>query len=405
MGLCAPFKSRLRARCEAAYAWLCQRRKDAGPHHDVWRVRERWETLRGSILKRLRAGLYRLSPVSMADGRDGKRFECWEGEDAVVLKMLSSSLEPVLTARLSEHCHHLPGRGGCKGAVVAVREALATGRYPFVLRSDARGYYANIRHTQLLEQLRRHVDDPVILDLVSQYCERTTVHRGHYKRAERGIPLGCSLSPLMGALYLDPLDRALENLPGVRYVRFMDDWIVLAESRWKLRRAVKVMNAVLAELHLEQHPDKTFIGRVERGFDFLGFDFSPAGVTGSSERSEARYTENISRLYEQGASEERVERYRQNWLRWRRGILGAKRPANPPEGPPTLPVPSEVHAYGSVPVSPYILRIHTNRMRLATHQPQKNLNNENTKQEQKYNNQPISTSRSIIMCGRLCGRH
>ena len=114
MGLCAPFKSRLRARCEAAYAWLCQRRKDAGPHHDVWRVRERWETLRGSILKRLRAGLYRLSPVSMADGRDGKRVECWEGEDAVVLKMLSSSLEPVLTARLSEHCHHLPSLAGTR---------------------------------------------------------------------------------------------------------------------------------------------------------------------------------------------------------------------------------------------------------------------------------------------------
>jgi hypothetical protein len=121
MGLCAPFKSCLRARCEAAYAWLCQRRKDAGPYHDVWRVRERWETLRGSILKRLRAGLY----------------------------------------RLSEHCYHLPGHGGCKGAVVAVREALANGRYPFVLRSDARGYYANIGHTQLLEQLRRHVDNPL----------------------------------------------------------------------------------------------------------------------------------------------------------------------------------------------------------------------------------------------------
>ena len=63
----------------------------------------------------------------------------------------------------------LAGTRRCKGAVVAVREALATGRYPFVLSSDARGYYANIRHTQLLEQLRRHVDDPVILDLVSQY--------------------------------------------------------------------------------------------------------------------------------------------------------------------------------------------------------------------------------------------
>ncbi len=304
-----------------AFSWLCRRRKDAGPNHDVWRLRERWDKLRGGLLNALDTGRFRFQPVQMANGRDGKRYECWEAEDAVVLKMVSLTLESILSKRLSKRCYHLPGHGGCKGAVTAVREALHAGRYPFVLRSDARGYYSNISHPRLLEQVRCHVDDPVLLGLVSQYCHRTTVHRGLYKRIEKGIPLGCSLSPLMAALYLDPLDRALENLPGVRYVRFMDDWVVLAESRWKLRRAVNVMNGVLSQLGLEQHPDKTFIGRVERGFDFLGFDFSPAGVTGSSERSEARFTENISRLYERGATKKCVERYRQNWSRWRRGIL------------------------------------------------------------------------------------
>ena len=28
-------------------------------------------------------------------------------------------------------------------------------------------------------------------------------------------------------------------------------------------------------LNLEKHPDKTFIGRVEKGFDFLGYHFGP----------------------------------------------------------------------------------------------------------------------------------
>ena len=32
-------------------------------------------------------------------------------------------------------------------------------------------------------------------------------------------------------------------------------------------------------LNLEKHPDKTFIGRIERGFDFLGYHFSRAGLT------------------------------------------------------------------------------------------------------------------------------
>ncbi len=57
----------------------------------------------------------------------------------------------------------------------------------------------------------------------------------------------------------------------VFYVRFMDDILVLSPTRWWLRKAVKAVNQALGSLNLEKHPDKTFIGRIERGFDFLGY--------------------------------------------------------------------------------------------------------------------------------------
>jgi hypothetical protein len=40
-----------------------------------------------------------------------------------------------------------------------------------------------------------------------------------------------------------------------------------------------VLNETLDELRLEKHPDKTAIGRIEKGFDFLGFHFSPEGLS------------------------------------------------------------------------------------------------------------------------------
>ena len=58
----------------------------------------------------------------------------------------------------------------------------------------------------------------------------------------------------------------------------MDDILVLAPTRWKLRAAVKVVNQVFAALKLHKHPDKTFIGRIEKGFDWLGYHLSSAGV-------------------------------------------------------------------------------------------------------------------------------
>ncbi len=67
--------------------------------------------------------------------------------------------------------------------------------------------------------------------------------------------------------------------PGLFYTRFMDDWVVLAPTRHKLRKAIKVVNQTLAELKLKKYPDKTFIARIEAGFDFLGYHFSPGGLT------------------------------------------------------------------------------------------------------------------------------
>jgi hypothetical protein len=48
----------------------------------------------------------------------------------------------------------------------------------------------------------------------------------------------------------------------------------------------------------EKHPDKTFIGRIERGFDFLGYHFSPAGLA-VAKKTVANFIEKASRLYEQ----------------------------------------------------------------------------------------------------------
>ncbi len=59
----------------------------------------------------------------------------------------------------------------------------------------------------------------------------------------------------------------------------MDDILVLAPTRWKIRKAVKAVNGILGSLGLEKHPDKTFIGRIERGFDFLGYHFGTDGLS------------------------------------------------------------------------------------------------------------------------------
>ena len=143
----------------------------------------------------------------------------------------------------STHCHHLEGRGGANAAVRFVHEHLAANT--FVSRTDVKSYYASIDHEILFAQLKQHVADAHLLDLLWQYLRRTIYDGGQYEDVKQGISLGCSLSPLMGALYLTPLDERMAAT-GLFYVRFMDDWLVLAPTRWKLRAAVQCVNQTTA---------------------------------------------------------------------------------------------------------------------------------------------------------------
>ena len=163
--------------------------------------------------------------------------------------------------------------------------------------------------------------DRRVLNLIGQYLRRTSERGGSFWDYEKGISLGCPLSPLIGGFFLNALDAAAAKL-RLFYVRFMDDILILAPTRWQLRRAVKVVNQTLGALSLEKHPDKTFIGRIERGFDFLGYHFSPAGLTVAA-KTIANFIEKASLLYEQKRSAvlaaTALEMYVKRWVRWATG--------------------------------------------------------------------------------------
>jgi len=304
---------------ELAYQWLCERRNAYHHNADVWDVRWRWSGLRRQLQERLLAGSYRLGPVEAVKTTE-KTVELWSALDALVLKAIAIVLSRRLAPIFSRTCYHPLGHGGAKKAVRDVAAHLP--EHKFVFRTDVKSYYASIDHEILFAQLKEHVDDPRLLNLLWQYMRRTVYDGGRHEDVIVGIPLGCPLSPLMGALYLKPVDDAMAE-SGLFYARFMDDWIVLAQTRWKLRTAIRCVNRILAELKIAQHPDKTFIGRISRGFDFLGYCFGTTGLVGVAKQSLERFVERATRLYEQDADTDRIEEYVRRWLTWCKSGLGA----------------------------------------------------------------------------------
>ncbi len=206
------------------------------------------------------AGRFRFGLLTRITFKDGEEIDLWSARDALVLKALAIVLAKHLP--VSPRCTHVKGHGGAKAAVRQVMRHLPANR--FVLRTDVKAYYASIDHFLLLDHLAEHIRDKRVLNLLGQYLRRTAERGGVFWDYERGISLGCPLSPLMGAFFLKRLDAGMEA-SGLFYVRFMDDILVLTPTRWKLRKAVKAVNEVLGSLRMDKHPDKTFIGRIEKG--------------------------------------------------------------------------------------------------------------------------------------------
>ena len=104
----------------------------------------------------------------------------------------------------------------------------------------------------------------------------------------------------------------------------MDDILVMATTRWKLWRVIAVVKHGLAELELRTHPDKTWVGKADKGFDFLGHHLNQEGVT-VVKATVDRCMTRIRRLDEQErrrlSQSSALGGYVSRWWRWAEGRL------------------------------------------------------------------------------------
>ena len=121
---------------DAAYAWLCRRRRHYLAHADIWSFRQHWPEEKIRMRGDLVAGRYTFTMLDRITRQDGEDCDLWAAPDALVLKALAMVLATALPQ--SPLCTHLKGHGGAKGAVRTVLTHLH--RHRFVLKTDVRKY-------------------------------------------------------------------------------------------------------------------------------------------------------------------------------------------------------------------------------------------------------------------------
>lgn len=87
------------------------------------------------------------------------------------------------------------------------------------------------------------------------------------------MPLGNLTSQFFANVYLNELDQFVKHkLRAKYYIRYVDDFVILHESKEQLEIWKEKINSFLKEkLKIELHPSKSNILRLNNGINFLGF--------------------------------------------------------------------------------------------------------------------------------------
>jgi RNA-directed DNA polymerase len=153
----------------------------------------------------------------------------------------------------------------------------------YVLKCDIQKYFQSIdrdilikiisqkiRCERTLWLIQKIVESKEGTDLLPQYLPEDGLSN------PRGIPIGNLTSQFFANIYLNGFDHFLKkHLECKYYIRYVDDFVILHDSKTRLHQVREEIVDYLKTLRLCLHENKYRIYRVVDGIDFLGFRIFP----------------------------------------------------------------------------------------------------------------------------------
>ena len=325
------------------------------------------------IIEAIRYERWRWSPVRRVDipKRNGKTrplgVPTWS--DKLVQEVIRSILEAYYEPQFSEHAHGFRPHRGCHTALSEIKHTWLGTKW--FVEGDIKGCFDSIDHNILANILRESIQDNRFLRLIdgllqAGYCEAWTYHPSH-----SGTPQGGIASPLLSNIYMNRLDKWVENTlipdytrgehreahqaykrlqglaqyhrkaghleraealrrqaqqhpsqdptdPGyrrLRYVRYADDFLLgLAGPKAEADEIKDRLTTFLkTELHLTLAMDKTLITHGETcRARFLGYEI---GMMKSQTKFDARRRRSVNAMIGLYIPEDVIQKKRKRYLR------------------------------------------------------------------------------------------
>lgn len=254
-------------------------------------AQQHWPT----VAEKLRTGTYQpgaIRGVSIPKPQGGeRRLGIPNVQDRVIQQAVAQILSPLFEMEFSNHSYgYRPGRSA-HDAVGAARDYVLSGK-TWVVDIDISAFFDEVNHDILMAKISRKVSDKSVLRLIGDYLRAPIQCDGQLEKRGQGTPQGGPLSPLLANIYLDALDKELEQR-GLSFCRYADDIVIFVGSERSGERILSSLTDWIAKhLKLRVNLKKSGVGRPWNG-KFLGFRINSDGRIAPAEASLDRLKDEV----------------------------------------------------------------------------------------------------------------
>jgi len=137
----------------------------------------------------------------------------------------------------------------------------------YVLVIDFKGYFGNIRHDKLIENLSNMISDDRLLELCKKFIRASA---GDKEDEDKGLYIGPEDSQIFAVSYPNKIDHLIKDCWGIKYyARYNDDSYIIHRSKEELKEIKNKLFDVYTEYGIIPNPKKTQIIKLSKGFTFL----------------------------------------------------------------------------------------------------------------------------------------
>lgn len=195
--------------------------------------------------------------------------------DRTIQQAIAQPISEIYEEVFSEYSYGFRPNRSCHDAIKQALEYLNDGS-EWVIDIDIEQFFDKVNHDKLIQILREQVNDSTTLNLIRKYLRAGVMENGLEKATKTGVPQGGPLSVILSNIYLDKLDKELEQR-GLRFTRYADDVLIFTRSEMSANRVMKSITDWLErKLFLRVNATKTKVVRPTRS-KYLGFTFLKHG--------------------------------------------------------------------------------------------------------------------------------